>query len=280
MLSLGELEELRDELAERVEDSRRALSDRTYVEELNRRRIEEMLLEPEKHKWVRVGNEDIGEPGCKHWHVRPRWGILGMLHELVAGPDLLRLSVSHLTPAWARAAASEPPRRGARHDARRARRRAPRARRARRRRRSAAAGVRPTSARPRPGGSFPLVELLVLAGIVLMVWGVVSWDDERQPQVRRRAWRSRRSAGLELSVREHFAGYRSHTTLLAGVARSPWSRCSALGIGLELWMLLPRRSVFGARFYGLRRSSSSAPGASPSAEAARSHGRERRRSSS
>ena len=38
-----------------------------------------MLLDPEEHKWVRVSNEDIGEPGCKHWHVRPRWGFLGML---------------------------------------------------------------------------------------------------------------------------------------------------------------------------------------------------------
>ena len=56
-----------------------------------------MLLDPESHKWVRVGNEDIGEPGCKHWHVVPRWGILGMLHELVARQDLLRLSLSHLT---------------------------------------------------------------------------------------------------------------------------------------------------------------------------------------
>jgi hypothetical protein len=78
MLSLVELEQLRDDLAGRVQESRRALSDRTYVEEQNRRRIEEMLLEPEKHKWVRVGNEDIGEPGCKHWHVRPRYGVLGM----------------------------------------------------------------------------------------------------------------------------------------------------------------------------------------------------------
>jgi hypothetical protein len=79
ILSLVELEELRDELADRVQRSRRALSDRTYVEEQNRRLIEEMLLEPDSHKWVRVGNEDIGEAGCKHWHVRPRWGLLGML---------------------------------------------------------------------------------------------------------------------------------------------------------------------------------------------------------
>ena len=79
LLSLAELEGLRDELAERVGSARRALSDRTFVEQQNRRLIEEMLLEPERHKWVRVAHEDIGEPGCKHWHVRPRWGVLGML---------------------------------------------------------------------------------------------------------------------------------------------------------------------------------------------------------
>ena len=78
LLALGELEGLRDELADRVAKARRALSDRTWVEEQNRRRIEEMLLEPERHKWVRVRNEDIGEPGCKSWHVRPRLGLLGI----------------------------------------------------------------------------------------------------------------------------------------------------------------------------------------------------------
>jgi hypothetical protein len=79
ILALRELEQVRDDLAERLEENRRALSDRTYVEEQHRRRIEEMMLEPEKHRWVRVGNEDIGEPGCKHWHSRPRFGLLGML---------------------------------------------------------------------------------------------------------------------------------------------------------------------------------------------------------
>ncbi len=79
MLGLIELEQLRDDLADKVHDARRTLSDRTYVEEKHRCRIEEMLLAPEEHKWVRVQNEDIGERGCKHWHVRPRFGILGML---------------------------------------------------------------------------------------------------------------------------------------------------------------------------------------------------------
>ena len=79
ILSLQELEQLRDDLVERVEHTRRMLSERTYVEEAHRRQIEEMLLAPEEHKWVRVQNEDIGERGCKSWHVRPRWGVLGML---------------------------------------------------------------------------------------------------------------------------------------------------------------------------------------------------------
>ena len=79
ILSLQELEQVRDDLAERLSDNRRALSDRTYVEDRNRARIEAMMLAPEQHKWVRVQNEDIGERGCKHWHVRPRFGILGML---------------------------------------------------------------------------------------------------------------------------------------------------------------------------------------------------------
>ena len=79
LLTLGELEELRDDLAERVATGRRALSDRTYAEEQNRARIEEMLLDPAAHKWERVSHEDIGEPGCRHWHVRPRMGLIGML---------------------------------------------------------------------------------------------------------------------------------------------------------------------------------------------------------
>ena len=79
LLSVRELEELRDDLATRLQHNRRALGDRTYVEELNRRRIEEMMLAPEEHKWVRIRNEDIGEKGCKQWHVVPRLGPIGMM---------------------------------------------------------------------------------------------------------------------------------------------------------------------------------------------------------
>lgn len=75
---LGELERIRDVLAERVEDARRELRDRHAAEDSNRRLIDDMLRSPENHRWVRVGNSDIGEPGCHHWHVVPRWGFVGM----------------------------------------------------------------------------------------------------------------------------------------------------------------------------------------------------------
>ncbi|HEY1285502.1 MAG TPA: hypothetical protein VGF04_05385 [Solirubrobacterales bacterium] len=66
---------------------------------------------------------------------------------------------------------------------------------------------------PAPWGSFPLAELTVLAGIVMLVIGAVSGNvTALGVGVVLGAL-----GGLEVSVREHFAGYRSHTTLLAGM---------------------------------------------------------------
>jgi hypothetical protein len=79
LLGIAELERIRDQLAERLSENRALLGDRTYVEAKNRRLIEEMMLAPEKHRWMRIGAEDIGETGCKYWEVRPRLGIIGML---------------------------------------------------------------------------------------------------------------------------------------------------------------------------------------------------------
>jgi hypothetical protein len=79
LLGLDDLEELRDELAERVEETRRTLRDRSYVEQKNRERIEDLIADPSRFKWVRISNADIGEPGCKFWHSRPKLGLIGML---------------------------------------------------------------------------------------------------------------------------------------------------------------------------------------------------------
>jgi uncharacterized integral membrane protein len=65
---------------------------------------------------------------------------------------------------------------------------------------------------PAPWGNFPLAELTVLAGIVMLVIGIVSSN----PTAIGVGVVLAGLGGLEVSVREHFAGYRSHTTLLAG----------------------------------------------------------------
>ena len=79
MLTLGELELTRDELAGRLNDLRAQITHQADLQEDKRLLIERMLLHPAKYKWVRVSNADIGEHGCKSWHVRPRLGLVGML---------------------------------------------------------------------------------------------------------------------------------------------------------------------------------------------------------
>jgi hypothetical protein len=78
-LSLGELEEIRDALAARVEEGSAVLRERTGIETANRLLLERMLEAPAEHKWMRISNADVGLPGCGHWHSRPRLGLLGML---------------------------------------------------------------------------------------------------------------------------------------------------------------------------------------------------------
>jgi hypothetical protein len=79
VLSTGELEVIRDGLVDRLAANRKALGQRTRAEEQSRILIEEMMLAPAEHRWVRVQNADIGERGCKQWHVRPKWGPVGVL---------------------------------------------------------------------------------------------------------------------------------------------------------------------------------------------------------
>lgn len=67
---------------------------------------------------------------------------------------------------------------------------------------------------PAPWGKFPLAELVILAGIVALVVGVVG---QNQTAIGAGVVLAG-LGGLEVAVREHFAGYRSHTTLLGGAA--------------------------------------------------------------
>jgi hypothetical protein len=79
VLDLGELEAMRDRLADRVAEARQALVERQRVEDDNRELVERMLAAPQDYKWVRVSRQDLGLHGCGHWHSRPRLGPIGML---------------------------------------------------------------------------------------------------------------------------------------------------------------------------------------------------------
>jgi hypothetical protein len=152
-----------------------------------------------------------------------------------------------------RAVTAEPGTRAERDAARHERARAARAGRAaapaRRRSGRPGADERP----PAPWGNFPLVEIVVFLGIVLMVWGLVTW--KHGGTLRFGVGIGLASlGGLELSLREHLAGFRSHTTLLSGVVAFVTVTVIVLAAGKSpLWLLLAAALLtFGASFFGLR----------------------------
>ena len=80
------------------------------------------------------------------------------------------------------------------------------------RKRAAAEDARP----PAPWGSFPLVELCVLTGIVLVIVGFIIGPDRGALAIGVGIGLAA-LGGLELTIREHFSGYRSHSAILAGI---------------------------------------------------------------
>jgi hypothetical protein len=79
VLGIAELEAIRDTLSDRLSEARAEIARRAEVEERNRALVERMIPAPAVSRWVRVSADDDGERSCKHWHSRPRWGLLGML---------------------------------------------------------------------------------------------------------------------------------------------------------------------------------------------------------
>jgi hypothetical protein len=68
---------------------------------------------------------------------------------------------------------------------------------------------------PAPWGNFPLVEIVVLIALVLLVGSFFVGSNRRGPMLLG-GLALGSLAGLELSIREHFGGFRSHSSLLAG----------------------------------------------------------------
>ncbi|MGK2955891.1 MAG: hypothetical protein ACSLFI_09515 [Solirubrobacterales bacterium] len=95
------------------------------------------------------------------------------------------------------------------------------------------------------------MELAVLAGLILIAIGVIT-GNATQLAI---GLALGSLGGLELSIREHFAGYRSHTTLLAGVVFVLSTGVTYFVVRWELWICLIIGFSLGGLAWGLFRRS-------------------------
>ena len=106
---------------------------------------------------------------------------------------------------------------------------------------------------PPPWGSFPLSELAVFVAVVLLI-GSFFVRGETGGVMFIAGLLLGTLAGLEVSIREHFAGFRSHSTLLAGTLAIATITVIALAAG-EVFvpiLLAAGLAVFGLAFWSLR----------------------------
>src|SRR3954465_3091481 len=102
-----------------------------------------------------------------------------------------------------------------------------------------------------PWSPFPLVELCILIGLALMITGFATGGNRGGLFVVCGVGLVG-VASLELAIREHFAGYRSHSSLLAGAAAVPTVIVSAAALGVaRVVALVVGAVVFSAAFLGL-----------------------------
>jgi hypothetical protein len=92
----------------------------------------------------------------------------------------------------------------------------------------------------------------VFVGLVFIAWGLFSGKGGEKRVAGGIVIAA--LGGAELALREHLAGYRSHTTLLAGVSAFAVVTAVAVAAGpVQLWLLvLIAAVVFGSAFYWLR----------------------------
>ena len=88
-----------------------------------------------------------------------------------------------------------------------------------------------------PWSPFPLVELCILFGLILVVLGFAGVGGRRGVFLSC-GFALVSLAALELAIREHFAGYRSHSTLLAGAA-------AVATDAILFWTKLPQEVLLG-----------------------------------
>jgi hypothetical protein len=139
----------------------------------------------------------------------------------------------------------------------------------RRSRKRGAAAPEPPPKAERVGGRphppwhpVPLVELCVLVGLVLLVLGLIRVEHESGRVMLVAGMLIASLGGLDTALREHFAGYRSHSTVLAGLpavavagalffASAPWIALVAAAAATFAAVFLLARTAFRRRSGGL-----------------------------
>lgn len=102
-----------------------------------------------------------------------------------------------------------------------------------------------------PWGTFPLIELCALSAIVLGIWGLLR-GGRGGAVLLIAAMLLGSVAGLEIAIREHVGGYRSHTLILSGVLGvATLTLLAFAGVG-RLTMLLGAIGVLVAAVVGFR----------------------------
>jgi hypothetical protein len=104
---------------------------------------------------------------------------------------------------------------------------------------------------PSPWGSFSLVEVVILVALVLLIVGFFMGGNRGGAMILAGLALSSLAA-LELTLREHFSGYRSHTSVLAGFVA-----VVVLGLGFVLaWPQLVKvgagAGAFALSFFAFR----------------------------
>ncbi len=110
---------------------------------------------------------------------------------------------------------------------------------------------------PAPWDPFPLTELMILGGIVLALLGLLIAGGARQLAMIAGGLVLIGLASAEFAFREHFAGHRSHTTLLAAipaviVASGLWLLANKAGLIPSFVAPIALVAVFALCFWRLR----------------------------
>jgi hypothetical protein len=108
--------------------------------------------------------------------------------------------------------------------------------------------------RPKPPWHpVPLVEICVLVGIVLLVLGALNLSTDRGKLMLVLGMALGSLGGLDTALREHLAGYRSHTTVIAALPAVTTAAVAYFAVASWPVVVVAAAAVFAGVFWWMRR---------------------------